>query len=255
MQTLFTKPPPTPPAPPPSTLPEWLLQLEPLLLPELLLPLAAGLALLVLGRLLWHPSVPRVLVPLEPDEAADVLDGTEPETPSGPNQVPCFDPSTGRRLGSVPAATAEDVKAAVAKARKAQLTWARSSFEKRRHLMRILSRCALEHAEDICRISARDSGKTTTDAAFGEVLVTLEKLSWLCAEGEGCLRPEKRSAGRMLFYKTARVEWHPRGVVGAIVPWNYPFHNILNPVRAPERAVHQSAGAGGMCHAAKTVRP
>jgi len=64
------------------------------------------------------------------------------------------------------------------------------------------------------------------------VLVTLEKLSWLCAEGERWLRPERRSAGRMLFYKTARVEWHPRGVVGAIVPWNYPFHNVLNPVSA-----------------------
>ena len=36
----------------------------------------------------------------------------------------------------------------------------------------------------------------------------------------------------MLFYKVARVEWHPRGVLGAIVPWNYPFHNVLNPVSA-----------------------
>jgi acyl-CoA reductase-like NAD-dependent aldehyde dehydrogenase len=32
--------------------------------------------------------------------------------------------------------------------------------------------------------------------------------------------------------QVARVEWHPRGVLGAIVPWNYPFHNILNPVSA-----------------------
>jgi len=36
----------------------------------------------------------------------------------------------------------------------------------------------------------------------------------------------------MLFYKRATVEWHPVGVVGAIVPWNYPFHNILGPVTA-----------------------
>ena len=65
-----------------------------------------------------------------------------------------------------------------------------------------------------------------------QVLVTLEKLHWLISEGEAALRPEKRSAGRVCFYKAASVEWHPRGVLGAIVPWNYPFHNILNPVSA-----------------------
>jgi hypothetical protein len=26
--------------------------------------------------------------------------------------------------------------------------------------------------------------------------------------------------------------FHPRGLIGAIVPWNYPFHNVLNPVSA-----------------------
>jgi acyl-CoA reductase-like NAD-dependent aldehyde dehydrogenase len=28
------------------------------------------------------------------------------------------------------------------------------------------------------------------------------------------------------------VEYHPLGVIGAIVPWNYPFHNIFNPMLA-----------------------
>ncbi len=35
-----------------------------------------------------------------------------------------------------------------------------------------------------------------------------------------------------MFYKSARVEYHPLGVVGAIVPWNYPFHNVFNPMTA-----------------------
>ncbi len=33
-------------------------------------------------------------------------------------------------------------------------------------------------------------------------------------------------------YKLARVEYHPVGVVGAIVPFNYPFHNVFNPLTA-----------------------
>ena len=54
--------------------------------------------------------------------------------------------------------------AAVERARVAQRQWATSSFGQRRRLLRILSRCTLEHAEDICRVSARDSGKTMTYA-------------------------------------------------------------------------------------------
>ena len=70
------------------------------------------------------------------------------------------------------------------------------------------------------------------DAAFGELIVTCEKIHWLLSEGEHWLKPESRSAGRMMFYKKARVEYHPVGVVGAIVPFNYPFHNIFNPLTA-----------------------
>lgn len=41
-----------------------------------------------------------------------------------------------------------------------------------------------------------------------------------------------RSTGRSMLHKTAKVEFHPLGVIGAIVSWNYPFHNIFNPMLA-----------------------
>jgi acyl-CoA reductase-like NAD-dependent aldehyde dehydrogenase len=73
--------------------------------------------------------------------------------------------------------------------------WAKSSFAQRRRLLRIIQRFILENQEAICKVSARDSGKPMVDAAFGEVMVTLEKIQWLCAEGERWLAPEQRSAG------------------------------------------------------------
>ena len=63
-------------------------------------------------------------------------------------------------------------------------------------------------------------------------MTTCEKLWWLIDHGEEALKPEKRPSGRMMFYKSARVEFVPLGVVGAIVPWNYPYHNVLNPLSA-----------------------
>ena len=35
-----------------------------------------------------------------------------------------------------------------------------------------------------------------------------------------------------MLHKVAKVVYEPLGVIGAIVPWNYPFHNVLNPVLA-----------------------
>jgi hypothetical protein len=199
---------------------------------------AAIACALLVSYLLWHPSVPAVTVPLHEDELPDALlkqTATPPAAPQPTSHISCHNPATGDYLGVEPAESEAGVASRVLRARAAQEVWATSSFATRRRLMRILSRCVLDHAETICRISARDSGKTTTDAAFGEVLVTLEKLQWLCSSGEACLKPERRPPGRMLFYKCARVEWHPRGVLGAIVPWNYPFHNIVQLLRSEPR--------------------
>jgi hypothetical protein len=48
------------------------------------------------------------------------------------------------------------------------------------------------------RVSARDSGKPMVDAAFGEVMVTCEKIWWLVKEGAQYLLPERRKAGAMV---------------------------------------------------------
>lgn len=132
---------------------------------------------------LWHPSIPAVKVPPPPEEFP------VNETVA-PKHLPCRDPATGKFLGSVLCESSSAVEARVQRARVAQSEWASSSFATRRQLLRIIAKCVLDHADDICRVSARDSGKTTTDAAFGEVLVTLEKLYWLCVR----LAPSRTSS-------------------------------------------------------------
>jgi acyl-CoA reductase-like NAD-dependent aldehyde dehydrogenase len=156
----------------------------------------------------------------------------DPATPFPKDYVPCYDPGSLHLLGSgrAHADTPAEVLAKVDAAHAAQLVWARSSFAQRRKLLRIMQRFILDNQHTICAVSARDSGKPMVDASFGEVMVTLEKINWLCDEGEQWLRPERRSAGTMMFYKHASVQYVPVGVMGAIVPWNYPFHNVFNPL-------------------------
>lgn len=201
-----------------------------------LLVLGFAFALCRFLLMLIPPNVPSIDV-----DASDVLDDGKtkensfiyiPSRGRTPEKVQCYEPATMKYLGFCPALRPDEVREHVAQARKAQKIWARSSFKQRRQFLRILLKYIIEHQELICEISSRDTGKTMVDASLGEIMTTCEKITWLLSEGERWLKPEYRSTGRSMLHKTAKVEFHPLGVIGAIVSWNYPFHNIFNPMLA-----------------------
>mmetsp|Transcript_17514 Transcript_17514/g.52682 ORF Transcript_17514/g.52682 Transcript_17514/m.52682 type:complete len:610 (-) Transcript_17514:55-1884(-) len=184
-----------------------------------------------------YAETPKVTVEPEEEERCRVLEGRrkfnyKSEWGKSKSTVPCWDPATMDYLGELPACSAEDTRQMLKRARAAQQRWAESPFAQRRQLLRVLQRFILENAETIATVACRESGKTMVDAMVGELTVTLEKLRWTTMYGEGCLLPEHRTSGLMNLHKTSRVEWVPVGVVGAIVPWNYPFHNVFNPMIA-----------------------
>ena len=69
------------------------------------------------------------------------------------------------------------------------------------------------------RVACIDSGKTRVDAAFGEVLVTVEKLAWTIKHGEKALRAEWPPTNLLICYNTNDVRYEPLGVVAACVSW------------------------------------
>ncbi len=157
---------------------------------------------------------------------------TDPPPQSSLRNAPtieCRNPATLDRLGDVPALGPDEVRVRVARARRAQVAWGRTSFGERRRVLRQLLAYIVDHQADICRLAARDSGKTMNDAAMGEVLPTCEKLRYLIQHGERDLSPEPRASG-LLAHKAARVEYPPLGVIGVLCSWNFPFHNIFSPV-------------------------
>eukprot|EP00172_Hildenbrandia_rubra_P001169 Plantae.Rhodophyta-Hildenbrandia_rubra.ctg1723.p1 GENE.Plantae.Rhodophyta-Hildenbrandia_rubra.ctg1723~~Plantae.Rhodophyta-Hildenbrandia_rubra.ctg1723.p1 ORF type:complete len:669 (-),score=111.60 Plantae.Rhodophyta-Hildenbrandia_rubra.ctg1723:2772-4778(-) len=145
----------------------------------------------------------------------------------------CFDAGDGSLLGYVKGDDGkEEVDEKVRKARYAQEKWKDVSFGKRRRVLKCLQAYVLREHERICEVSCKDTGKVMLDAYFGEIVTTLEKLRWVCDEGERWIKPEKRSTGPLTGHKQAWLEFWPLGVIGAIAPWNYPFHNFMNPVIA-----------------------
>lgn len=153
-------------------------------------------------------------------------------SPSTRPAIQAFNPATGMSLGFVAAHSPDDIPGLVTRARAVQPEWAESSFKRRRTVLRVLTEYILYEQRELCVLSGRDTGKTPLEANLGEIVPTLEKLRWLQAEGEAALRPDHRSVGRMAIHKIATVQYMPLGVLAAIAPWNYPLHNILNPVSA-----------------------
>jgi Aldehyde dehydrogenase family len=185
-------------------------------------------------------SVPSIekLVPMTEAESQD--DGVKGEPylcggdtdpllviPQHPRHIQCYDPSTKQRLGQAVNMTPTQVHDALVQAKAAQVAWSKTTFRQRRLVLRTIQKYICAHVRDICRVSARDSGKPVVDAVLGEILTTCEKIRTICEMGELWLQPDYRPTGPMMMYKTAWVEYVPLGVIVAIAPWNYPFHNTV----------------------------
>lgn len=185
---------------------------------------ALVLVLLYLAYLVFKPSARRP--PSRPPVSA------ERKRPRGTGPViECVYTATGEKLGSVRAYTAEEVKEAYKAAKAAALEWRNSSWAERRALLQDILDFVVEHQDKIVEMSMKDSGKTALEAMLGEVMTTCEKIRWLIANGEKVLRPEPRPVPLLLaFTKKAHVEYMPMGVIGIIVPWNYPVHNVFSHV-------------------------
>eukprot|EP00762_Andalucia_godoyi_P003061 ANDGO_01057.mRNA.1 Aldehyde dehydrogenase 22A1 len=150
------------------------------------------------------------------------------------------DPSTGEFRGSVPVMTAEQVREAVVRSHKAQKSWGKTSFKQRSAVLASLMKFVLAHQDEIVDASCRESGKTKLEAEMGEVLTTLEKCRYTMKYGSKALASETRSPPLFLSMKRARIEYVPLGVIAAIIPWNYPFHNAFS-------AIISSIFAGNGC--------
>src|SRR3954452_6910047 len=127
------------------------------------------------------------------------------------------EPATEKVLAEVPRAGAEETDAAVARAREAYPAWRAVSPAERSALLRRLADAIDERREDLAMLEARNAGKPITDAR-GEVAMVVETFRYYSGAPE-------RTTGKTIpvdggVDMTFR---EPLGVVGLIVPWNFPL--------------------------------
>jgi acyl-CoA reductase-like NAD-dependent aldehyde dehydrogenase len=140
------------------------------------------------------------------------------------DELRIVNPATLELVGAVSATPAAAVPELVAEARRAQQAWGRTRLQERRALLRAVSRELLDRADDIADTIVAETGKPRTEAYATELSIAVDSLVWLAAEAPKILAPERlRYAQLYLKHKRGWLLYEPRGVIGAIAPWNFPF--------------------------------
>ncbi len=131
-------------------------------------------------------------------------------------------PATGEVLGEVREMDAPEVRAAVERARGAQKVWATRSVKERACSLRRFRAVLVKHSEELCSLIAKESGKTRAEALTMELVTTCDLITYFCKRAPEVLKPHSISL-HLLKNRSSYIHYVPRGIVGVISPWNFPF--------------------------------
>ncbi|HSS43086.1 MAG TPA: aldehyde dehydrogenase family protein [Solirubrobacterales bacterium] len=157
-------------------------------------------------------------MPSQPNYERELLIGGERAAGNGP-ALPVENPFTTETIVAVNAASPEQVDAAVAAAREAWPGWARTTAGERCELLHEVARRLREGAEELARTMTAEGGKPLVE--------NRDELEWTAAAFDYYAEIGRDHAGRVIppieASQLAMVVKDPLGVVGCIVPWNYPL--------------------------------
>jgi succinate-semialdehyde dehydrogenase / glutarate-semialdehyde dehydrogenase len=128
---------------------------------------------------------------------------------------------TGGDLTAMPESSVADVNTAYERALRAQRTWAAFPLTDRLAVFHRFHKLLLRERETMADLLQAETGKARRDA-FEELSEPALVTSYYLRKAPGLLRPRRR-AGLLPGAVTVRELRQPKGVVGIISPWNYPF--------------------------------
>lgn len=139
---------------------------------------------------------------------------------TGPT-TPLHAPMDGRLLADVPTSTPDDVREAAVRARAAQVAWAERSVDDRAGVLLAFHDRLLDERDRFIDLVQDESGKSRLAAAEEVLHVALTARYY----GRTARRFLRSDRGTGLFPVLTRIDRHypPKGLVGVIGPWNYPF--------------------------------
>ena len=139
---------------------------------------------------------------------------------------PTYNPATGEIMAQVAEGDREDIDRAVKAARNAfeNPAWADMSPSQRGRLIWKLADLLEAHTEEFAQIESLDNGKPLAIARVADVPLAVDLFRYMAGWAtkiEGNSIPISAGTKRIQYFAYTRRE--PVGVVGQIIPWNFPL--------------------------------
>lgn len=130
-----------------------------------------------------------------------------------------YNPATGELLAEIADATENDVNAAVSAARNAFTTWSKTTPIERANVLNKIADIIDENKEYLATIESMDNGKPIRETMGADIPLAADHFRYFA----GVIRADEGTATILDENTLNIILREPLGVVGQIVPWNFPF--------------------------------
>src|ERR671933_85531 len=138
------------------------------------------------------------------------------------SKIETINPATGKILATYESSNTEEVSRKVKAAREAFAKWKKMEIAERAEYMRRLGRVMRKNREEYARLVTEEMGKPIRQS-----LAEIEKCAWVCdyyaERAEAFLRDEIIPTE----FRKSFVSFEPLGVIASIMPWNFPFWQVM----------------------------
>ncbi len=160
--------------------------------------------------------------------------------------IQSINPATEEVLNTFEPYSAAQIEQALAEARAAFLSWRDTSFAERSALFHKLANYLRDRKEHLGRLATLEMGKP-----IAEAIAEIEKCAWNCDFYAGSAEKFLADEPVTTTATSSYIEYQPLGVVLALMPWNYPYWQVIRfaapALMAGNTAVLKHASNVSMC--------
>lgn len=133
--------------------------------------------------------------------------------------IDVMNPATGKKISSISEASEQDVDTAVKAAQKAFESWSKTSPIERQNVLLKIADLIDSHKEYLATIESMDNGKPIRETLNADIPLGADHFRYFA----GAIRSEEGDAKMLDGNTLSMILREPIGVVGQIIPWNFPF--------------------------------
>ncbi|WNW09942.1 aldehyde dehydrogenase family protein [Pseudomonas sp. DTU_2021_1001937_2_SI_NGA_ILE_001] len=133
-----------------------------------------------------------------------------------------INPGNGEQLAAYPYESAEALDAALSRAASGFASWKHLPLSQRVERLVVLAQVLRRQAEPMARMASQEMGKPIVQAR-GEIEKCAQLCEWYAEQGPAMLAAEPAPVPN----GQARIEYRPLGPILAVMPWNFPYWQVL----------------------------